>query len=364
MCGLVGASLSMCNGYGRTSGPTYLLGGGGGGGGYLEKVQAELLSNMPFSKYRWHGLRRGGAATACYRAPVGAYFVWWVRCRRLATALVYVVDPSMVGPLCLPCPGAVVGGGGDHVWVWADIWGEVMYHGGSRIGLRAAKSAASASGASVGGEELAVLEHGLEAAAKLHWEGDIGSDSLSLSSASNEECGSPSSVAEQVGDVDSDGRVSTGGGGSGRRCKGGSSTPPPPNGNGSSPPRNPSWRPLASTVYHGESLVWALPHLSSGVGRQARRWVWLVLGGGANPPSGSVVLGTVQARVQRPLQVPLGSRRQNPVQITGARQGLGGNHLAEVVRSKPGRRIYGENATYPPIWAYSRTLPQGVELLV
>ena len=40
------------------------------------------------------------------------------------------------------------------------------------------------------------------------------------------------------------------------------------------------------------------------------------------------------------------------------------NHLAEVVRSKPGRRIYGENATYPPIWAYSRTLPQGVELLV
>ena len=40
------------------------------------------------------------------------------------------------------------------------------------------------------------------------------------------------------------------------------------------------------------------------------------------------------------------------------------NHLAEVVRSKPGRRIYGENATYPPFWAYSRTLPQGVELLV
>ena len=41
-----------------------------------------------------------------------------------------------------------------------------------------------------------------------------------------------------------------------------------------------------------------------------------------------------------------------------------GNHLAEVVRSKPGRRIYGENATYPPFWGYSHTLPQGVELLV
>ena len=28
------------------------------------------------------------------------------------------------------------------------------------------------------------------------------------------------------------------------------------------------------------------------------------------------------------------------------------NHLAEVVRSKPGRRIYGENGTYPPILAF------------
>ena len=28
------------------------------------------------------------------------------------------------------------------------------------------------------------------------------------------------------------------------------------------------------------------------------------------------------------------------------------NHLAEVVRSKPGRLIYGENATYPPILAF------------
>ena len=29
-----------------------------------------------------------------------------------------------------------------------------------------------------------------------------------------------------------------------------------------------------------------------------------------------------------------------------------GNHLAEVVRSKPGRRTYGDNATYPPILAF------------
>ena len=50
--------------------------------------------------------------------------------------------------------------------------------------------------------------------------------------------------------------------------------------------------------------------------------------------------------------------------IIGGKNFFGPNHLAEVVRSKPGRHIYGENATYPPIWAYSRTLPQGVELLV
>ena len=42
-----------------------------------------------------------------------------------------------------------------------------------------------------------------------------------------------------------------------------------------------------------------------------------------------------------------------------------GNHLAEVVRSKPGRRISGKTPHTPhfgPFWAYSRTLPQGVEL--
>ena len=43
------------------------------------------------------------------------------------------------------------------------------------------------------------------------------------------------------------------------------------------------------------------------------------------------------------------------------------NHLAEVVRSKPGRRIKGKTPHTPhfgPFWTYSRTLPQGVELLV
>ena len=39
-------------------------------------------------------------------------------------------------------------------------------------------------------------------------------------------------------------------------------------------------------------------------------------------------------------------RKLQPLQLKN------GNHLAEVVRSKPGRRIYGENATYPPILAF------------
>ena len=42
------------------------------------------------------------------------------------------------------------------------------------------------------------------------------------------------------------------------------------------------------------------------------------------------------------------------------------NHLAEVVRSKPGRPVYmGKRHThFGPFWAYSRTLPPLVELLV
>ena len=44
------------------------------------------------------------------------------------------------------------------------------------------------------------------------------------------------------------------------------------------------------------------------------------------------------------------------------------NHLTEVVRSKPRRPSYRGKHCIPPLfgpfWAYSRTLPQGVELLV
>ena len=85
----------------------------------LGALLAELLSDTPFSKCIWHGLRRGGAAAAYHRSPVVAYFVWWGRWKRLATALEYALgycDPSVVGPLCLPCPGDAPYAGGDTVW--------------------------------------------------------------------------------------------------------------------------------------------------------------------------------------------------------------------------------------------------------
>ena len=87
-------------------------------------------------------------------------------------------------------------------------------------------------------------------------------------------------------------------------------------------------------------------------------------------------MGRVRCRVRSRLRVGVGVRVKVGFKYSvGVLHRLGGegcyggkgnekNHLAEVVRSKPGRRIYGENATYPPIWAYSRTLPQGVEFLV
>ena len=148
-----------------------------GGVAYLERMLAELLSDTPFNKWRWHGLRRGGAAAAYHRARVVTYFVCWGRWRRFATSLEYVLGyshPFVVGPLCLSCPGAAVGADGGHVWAVVNIWGEAMYQAGPRIGLRVAKGAACASGASVDGEELALLEHGLEGGAQLDSEDDNG----------------------------------------------------------------------------------------------------------------------------------------------------------------------------------------------
>ena len=49
---------------------------------------------------------------------------------------------------------------------------------------------------------------------------------------------------------------------------------------------------------------------------------------------------------------PKGSKAQPAYAVFQPWQLKNGNHLAEVVRSKPGRRIYGENATYPPIFAF------------
>ena len=142
-----------------------------GSAAYLEKVMAELLADTPFSKSTWHGLSRGGAAAAYHRSPVVAYFIWWSRWKRFATALEHALgysDLSMVGPLYLPCPGAAPFAGGDNVWDVVDIWGDGMHHGGPWICLRLAKNAVAGGVASVNVsvEELAVLKHGLDEGAK------------------------------------------------------------------------------------------------------------------------------------------------------------------------------------------------------
>ena len=101
-----------------------------GGVEAVEKIFADLLRVSPYSDHRWHSLRRPGAAAAFHRSPNVAYFVWWGRWKRLATALEYGLgysDPAVVGALVLPWP---VGGQtpGERLAVLlADLWGDPMY---------------------------------------------------------------------------------------------------------------------------------------------------------------------------------------------------------------------------------------------
>ena len=73
--------------------------------------------------------------------------------------------------------------------------------------------------------------------------------------------------------------------------------------------------------------MWALPYLLLGVYGKSRRWAWLVLAGGDSLQSGSILLGMLQARVQRPLRVPVGSKQRSLVQHIRARErgGSGGS---------------------------------------
>ena len=84
----------------------------------------------------------GGAAAAFHRSPNVLYFVWWVRWRRLATALDYALgyfDPSVVGAPELPWPVDVQAADAGLVVLLADLWGEAMYAKSER----STKSAAS-----------------------------------------------------------------------------------------------------------------------------------------------------------------------------------------------------------------------------
>ena len=101
-----------------------------GGVEAVEKIFADLLRDSPYSDHRWHSLRRGGAAAAFHRSPNVAYFVWWGRWKRPATALEYALgysDPAVVGALVLPWPVGGQAPGERLAVLLADLWGDPMY---------------------------------------------------------------------------------------------------------------------------------------------------------------------------------------------------------------------------------------------
>ena len=111
-----------------------------GGVEAVERIFADLLRDSPYSGHRWHSLRRGGAAAAFHRSPNVAYFVWWGRWKRLATALEYALgysDPAVVGALVLPWP--VGGQASDErlAVVLAALWGDPMYASPERKSTKA-----------------------------------------------------------------------------------------------------------------------------------------------------------------------------------------------------------------------------------
>ena len=106
----------------------------------MERIFADLLRDSPYSGHRWHSLRRGGAAAAFHRSPNVAYFVWWGRWKRLATALEYALgysDPAVVGALVLPW---LVGGQASDerlAVLLAALWGDPMYASPERKSTKA-----------------------------------------------------------------------------------------------------------------------------------------------------------------------------------------------------------------------------------
>ena len=106
-----------------------------GGVEAVERIFADLLRG-----HRWHSLRRGGAAAAFHRSPNVAYFVWWGRWKRLATALEYALgysDPAVVGALVLPWP--VGGHASDErlAVLLAALWGDPVYASPERKSTKA-----------------------------------------------------------------------------------------------------------------------------------------------------------------------------------------------------------------------------------
>ena len=59
----------------------------------------------------------------------------------------------------------------------------------------------------------------------------------------------------------------------------------------------------------GESLVWVVPYLSSGIMRRARRWAWVVQKPDDLPPRGGILMGLQSGLPAKWLCVPRRSVR-------------------------------------------------------
>ena len=77
----------------------------------------------------------------------------------------------------------------------------------------------------------------------------------------------------------------------------------------------------------GESLVWAVPYLFSGIMRRARRWAWVTHKPDDLPPRGGILMGLQSGLPAKWLCVPHRSVRARAAVQRQARAGGGGGRL-------------------------------------
>ena len=299
----------------------------------MERIFADLLRDSPYSGHRWHSPRRGGAAAAFHRSPNVAYFIWWGRWKRLATALEYALgysDPAVVGALVLPWPVGGQAPGERLAVLRADLWGDPMYANPDRKSAKASLEIAALvpAGPVVSLPDMDVALHRGEV-------DDVGSDSDSSSVPSESSasavstasaCGSPARPTPPDGPGERPPQFTPGTGpqvvGSGKRrlrSKGAGKTPRigAAEVDGAGTPR-----PKRRVIGLGGS------YLSSGIMRRARRWAWVMQKPDDLPPRGGILMGLQSGLPAKWLCVPRrGVRARAAVQRQASARGGGGGRL-------------------------------------